>query len=537
MKKNNINVKEKIKQMSKEWQRTFDSITDIIFIQDNDFTVIKTNKACLDALGLQREDVIGKKCYKILHKSNRPWPNCPFEKTRKDEKIHTEEVGDPNIAMPLLITSSPIFDDDRKFIGCVHIAKDITAQKKAEKVLKDAKDELEIQAWGLRKTNEAIRILYKELESKNIKLRKLDQLKSDFISTVSHELRTPLTITKEGISLILDEVLGKVNQEQRRFLGVALENLNRLTRVINDLLDISKIESGKIELNKRPIDIKTFMEQLTSSFEIKFKQKGLELRTSIPDETIDIYVDSDKINQVFTNLIYNALKFTQHGSIEILVKDKEDEVECTVADTGRGISEENLPRVFDKFQQFDRTYGPGDKGTGLGLPITKAIIEIHNGIIWVESKLGKGTRFIFTLPKYTPRVLFREHVNNGIKEAIDKRSKMCLIIVSIKLSDKSRSKFSDKKIEDVLEDIANIFKDNFRRAGDMVFKGPNMVGISLTECDKNGGFKVKTRSEKILKAYLTNKKITDMIEVRLGYTIYPDEASSSEELIEKSICK
>ena len=140
-----------------------------------------------------------------------------------------------------MVTTSPIFDAKGKLIGTVHVAQDITKIKEAEEKIRESRDELEAQAWGLKKTNEAVRLLYKELEEKNKELQKLDQLKSEFVSTVSHELRTPLSIIKEGISLILDKVTGEINDKQERYLTISRQNVDRLERIINDLLNISKI--------------------------------------------------------------------------------------------------------------------------------------------------------------------------------------------------------------------------------------------------------------------------------------------------------
>ncbi len=128
-------AEEEIKRAAEEWDRTFNAIADLVFIVDKDFTITKMNKALPEALKLKPEDIIGKKCYELLHKSDKPWPGCPFEKTKKDKKPHTQEVDDPNIGIPLLITTSPIFDDNGKLVGAVHIAKDVTEHKKAEEVL------------------------------------------------------------------------------------------------------------------------------------------------------------------------------------------------------------------------------------------------------------------------------------------------------------------------------------------------------------------------------------------------------------------
>lgn len=242
--------------------------------------------------------------------------------------------------------------------------------------------------------------LEEDLKKSYEKLKKLDQVKSDFISTVSHELRTPLSITKEGISLVLDKIPGKINEKQGKILTIAKNNIDRLARIINSLLDISKIEAGEVELKKEKVKITNLIEQVISSFKNKIKKKGLELKVNFPKKGIYVYVESDKIVQVFTNLLGNALKFTEKGCIEISAKELEDEIEFVVSDTGIGISKDDLPKTFSKFQQFGRVDSAGEKGTGLGLSIVKGIVEMHYGKIWVESTRGKGSKFIFTLPKY-----------------------------------------------------------------------------------------------------------------------------------------
>jgi signal transduction histidine kinase len=164
-------------------------------------------------------------------------------------------------------------------------------------------------------------------------------------------------------------------------------------------LDISKIESGKLELKKEELEVNKLIETIISSFKTKANEKGLAITAEVPQETIKINADNDKLIQVFTNLVNNALKFTNQGYVKVSLTDIGNEVLCSVSDTGIGIARENLPKIFSKFQQFGRVAGPGEKGTGLGLSIAKGIVELHKGKIWVESEEGKGTKFIFTLPK------------------------------------------------------------------------------------------------------------------------------------------
>lgn len=229
--------------------------------------------------------------------------------------------------------------------------------------------------------------------------KKIDQLKDEFISTVSHELRSPLSIIKEGISLLIDEIPGGINESQAKILMSAKRNIDRLARIINKLLDISKIESGGMKIEKASFDITDLMKEIGASFEADMKKKGLELKMDFPKEGVKVCADLDAITQVICNLIDNAIKFTKEGHIEISVREKDDTVECSICDTGIGISKENLPKLFSKFQQFGRMTGPGEKGTGLGLSIAKGIVDLHGGKIGLESELGKGTKVIFILPK------------------------------------------------------------------------------------------------------------------------------------------
>lgn len=273
--------------------------------------------------------------------------------------------------------------------------------KKLKAELKKVKDALKTQTWGLKKTNENIKLLYKELETKNRELQRLDDLKSDFVATVSHELRTPLTIIQEGVALISDRILGDVNEKQVSILSQVLENIARLTRIIDGLLDISKLEAGEMELKRSSVDIAKFINKIIEDFQSKAKEKKIVLETSLSKKVSRIYADSDKLIQILTNLVSNSLKFTPaNGKITVRADDDADgSVMISVSDTGVGMSGGDVSKLFNKFQQFDRVHGPGEKGTGLGLSISKKIVELHGGRIWAESKIKKGSTFCFTIPK------------------------------------------------------------------------------------------------------------------------------------------
>ncbi len=353
-----------------------------------------------------------------------------------------------------------------------------------EKKIQEAKEDVEAHEWGVQKTNDAIKLLYKELEEKNKELKDLDRLKSEFISTVSHELRTPLAITKEGITLIQDGVLGEVNEKQAKVLIKAKDSIDRLARLIASLLDISKIEAGSIEVKKSLISMTKLAKQVASFFESQVKEKGLELRVNVPETDADAYADNDKIIQVLTNLVGNALKFTDKGCVEISVEENEEGVECSVSDTGKGVPKEDIPKMFVKFQQIDRVHGDGEKGTGLGISIAKSIVEMHDGRIWVESEFGKGTKITFTLPKYAEEILLKEYVSGGIEEAKKNNSKMSLMVISIDNSSKVKELVSEEKIYSALKGVEDVLKNSFNHSGSAALKDSQECIVILPNSGK-----------------------------------------------------
>lgn len=372
------------------------------------------------------------------------------------------------------------------------------------------------------------------LERTNRELMKLDELKSDFISTVSHELRTPLSIIKEGISLVLDRILGDVNEKQAKILNISKRNIDKLAHIIDDLLDISKMETGKVELKRNLINISEVVRHAASSFKLEGEEKGLEMRLDIDNVIGSVWADPDKITQVLTNLIDNALKFTSSGRIDISCKDKGDGVACSVSDTGVGIPKEDMHKIFDKFQQFGRVAGAGDKGTGLGLSIAKNIIDMHNGAIWVESEPGKGARFTFKLHKYTPQSLFREYVSKVVKKSADKGVRMSIIAVSSNLTGKDVSGLVDKRFNDIMSGCARLIKSTLRREDDDVVNSGGEMIVILAGCSKESAKRVQYRLEEIVGKYLVDQNADGAIRVNYGYATYPDDAKGDLELIEKA---
>jgi signal transduction histidine kinase len=240
----------------------------------------------------------------------------------------------------------------------------------------------------------------KELADALEELRRISKMKSDFISAVSHELRTPLTSIKGYASILIDGKAGNIPD----FVKERLEKINKhsdnLVKLINDLLDISRIESGKIELKFEAENIKDIVENVFELLSLQIKEKQIQLTLDIPATLSKVYIDHSQIERVFINLIGNALKFTpEKGKIAVRAKDANEKIQIDIQDTGIGIPADAKEKIFAEFYRVDNLINQSVKGSGLGLTLVKYIIEAHKGKIWVESQLNKGSCFSFTLPK------------------------------------------------------------------------------------------------------------------------------------------
>lgn len=263
--------------------------------------------------------------------------------------------------------------------------------------------------------------LYKEIIEKNQELEKLERIKSEFISIVSHELRTPLTPIKNALTILSSGRCGILGETAVKFIDMAKRNADNLTSIINDILDINKIEAGKMDFNYKVMNIHTVIENVKNTFDYVAKEHEIILNTQEQENLPDIYADSQRLGQVLTNLVSNAIKFTPNGK-NITIKSElknakdittnpyfENEIKnmngnyivVSVIDEGIGIKKENLLKAFDKFTQIENSLSRKVGGTGLGLPIAKQLIKAHRGAIWCDSEENKGSNFHFALPVTT----------------------------------------------------------------------------------------------------------------------------------------
>lgn len=234
---------------------------------------------------------------------------------------------------------------------------------------------------------------------------RVSTMKSEFVTNVSHQLRTPLNVVINSTGLVADGILGEIKQEQAQYLYRAVQGSEHLKKLLNDILDITKLEIGQLSLQLETIDINFIIEELVPMVDGLLKDKPVEFALDTPAQLPYLIADRTRLRQILTNLLSNAAKFTREGSITLKIWQKRGWLFFAVIDTGIGIAGENLLLIFEDFQQV-----PGKQleqlrlerrrhlGTGLGMPITKALVELHGGRIWVESELGKGSRFNFALP-------------------------------------------------------------------------------------------------------------------------------------------
>jgi len=238
----------------------------------------------------------------------------------------------------------------------------------------------------------------RQLASALEKVQKISRTKTEFVSAVSHELRTPLTSIKGYASILMTGKLGEIPDKVKERLEKINKHSDNLVELINELLDISRIESGRVDMKFEKIPVKSLIENARDLLMLQMKEKQITFSCEIAEKTPNILIDQKQIERVFINLLSNAIKYTPNGKINIKASHNEKEVLFEIEDTGSGIKADDLPRLFDEFYRVDDELNQNIKGTGLGLSLAKHIITAHQGEIWVTSEIGIGTTFHFTIP-------------------------------------------------------------------------------------------------------------------------------------------
>lgn len=332
------------------------------------------NPAALEFTGHSREELMSaaKTMHEILqpHKpdgSDYPWEDCASYATLTDGEIRRvageEMVRKDGLPFPVDYVVTPIVEDDDRILGAVVTFQDVTDR------------------------------------------RAVEQMKNEFISIVSHELRTPLTSIRGSLGLLASGLLKKFPDKADKMLKIAVENTDRLVRLINDILDIERLESGKVTVEQAELELGLLMKSATDTMRAMASENGVKLVTKPLAE--NVWADSDRILQVLTNLLSNAIKFSDEGGVvhlkgKVLKGQEAGWIRVVVEDSGRGIPEDKIEKIFERFGQVDASDSREKGGTGLGLPICKTIVKQHGGDLWVESVPGEGSKFYFTLPQNPP---------------------------------------------------------------------------------------------------------------------------------------
>jgi len=357
-----ISERKRVEAVLHEKDLALENAVDGISRLDRDGKFIYVNRAFSDLLGYPQDELLGLEWPLLIESNDLNKVTAAYESmlTKGKEEVEAKALrkdGSSFVAQMILVKTQ---DGDKDFDGHYCFMRDIT----------------------------------------ELKHRELLDIKSRFISTASHELRTPLHSISEGVKTVLGGLTGELTPDQKEFLTIVKRNVERLTRLINDLLDFQKLEAGAVQYHFEPGDINELIKEMLETMLTIPKSRAV-IQALAPDLP-KVLMDYDRIARVLINLISNAVKFTPAGTITITTTVEAEKIRVSIADTGIGIHQEYLEKIFEAFQQVGVTKGPEYMGTGLGLSICKRIIEQHGGTIWVESEFGKGSTFSFTLPVAPP---------------------------------------------------------------------------------------------------------------------------------------
>ncbi|MFC2059940.1 ATP-binding protein, partial [Chloroflexota bacterium] len=351
-------AEEGIRRAADEWSTTFNSITDSVSIHDRDFKLVRVNKTFADTMGMKPEELIGKKCYKVLHDRNEPWPNCPHQQTLETKKPRRVEYFEPLLGIDLEVSTSPIFGGKGEVVGSVHISKDITERKKMEG-----------------------------------RLMVSDRLASigELASGIAHELNNPLTSIIGFSELLLDKPSA---DDIREDLEIIHREAQRTAGIVKNLLTFAR----KHTQTRQSANINNLIETVLELRAYEQRVNNINVITRFNTDLPEIMVDYFQLRQVCLNIIINSEYFMieahNKGTLTITTEQAGDIIRIYFADDGPGISAENLGHLFDPFF----TTKEAGKGTGLGLSICHGVVSEHGGRIYAESQPGKGATFIIELP-------------------------------------------------------------------------------------------------------------------------------------------
>ena len=397
-------VEEALKESEEKFRTFMETASDLMHMADKDGNITYVNESMTRTLGYSKEEMIGKHITQFLSK----------EVFEKDFKPKWEElITKGEIALESTVTKDgkeiygeqkvvAIYDSDGKYAGSRAIFRDLTERMRMERELQEKNEQLDAQNEELQSQTEELMTQQQEIIEKTGEVERANRLKSEFLANMSHELRTPLNVIIGFSELMVDKVPGKINEEQRQCLSDILDSSHRLLNLVNEVLDLSKVESGKMEFKLENVALTEVIESLTRTMLPVLAPRKQSLDIEIEEGLPAVHVDEGRLEQVLLNLATNSSKFTPDGGkLKVEAVREDNWCQVSVIDNGIGIKEEDQERIFEPFCWLDNPLTKEKSGTGLGLALVETIVEKYGGRIWVESEYGKGSRFTFTLPLAT----------------------------------------------------------------------------------------------------------------------------------------
>jgi len=366
-------AEEALQASEEKFRNIFEGAKDSLIFVDTTGKILDVNEEAVKTFGGSKEEVLGKHFSKLGVTPVKEIPTLlkNFAKVLRDKKaLINIQIKNKKGEIRNLECSANLLKIGKKKSGVMIVARDVTDRKRAEEKIK----------------------------RQNIKLKKLDRIKTDFLNVTSHELRTPMAAMKGYIQMLSKQKLGDVTPEQKDALNVVLRNTNRLDNLIEEILDISRLESGTMKFIPEKTDVTEMIREVVETMQASADLKNIKINTEL-EEIPELIIDQERIKQVLMNLVNNSIKFSPHDStINLCTKMKKDNVLFELQDFGRGIPKNKQKKIFERFYQVDSGMDRKFGGVGLGLSISQGIVNAHGGKIWVGSTVGKGSIFKFSIP-------------------------------------------------------------------------------------------------------------------------------------------
>ena len=376
-------MEDELLRAKQEWERTFDSVPDLIAILDPQHRIIRANRQMALRIGLESERCVGLLCHECVHNLPAPPEICPHQRTMRDGREHIAEVHEQRLGGHFLVSTTPLRDEHGAIAGTVHVARDITERKQMEEELRKSRDELEAR----------VEERTADLAEAVARLELMNQELQEFAFVASHDLQEPLRKIQSFCDLIVRSNHDKVDEKSKDYLTRMQEAVKRMRQLLKDLLNYSRVASQPLPFQQA--DMKAIITEAAEVFEHQIRKVGGKI---IISEMPVIEADSSQMTRLFLNLISNAVKYASPQRLLIRIYSGKDDFFCRiyVEDNGIGFEEKYLDRIFSPFQ---RLHGRTEfYGTGMGLAICRKIVERHSGSITAKSSPGKGSTFIVTLP-------------------------------------------------------------------------------------------------------------------------------------------